>query len=256
MITGKMNIARFIRRLKIAPALVLKEMTVLINQEGRGFVKDVVAITPPASQGVQGLSAKKQGERKIIANLASIYGGSNTATELVKEHGVRGEAKGFYKSLKEGDFTKANQILRPLSKGRGIYAFDGGELHRRLGGHGGRSKADPIFFTHEDDRLKAYIKKKLGMVGFLAAGYNAAAIRLGVALPEWIARHGAAFGGVEMRSDDRSFVIVIRNSVPYARKADLQRRADFVQKVRNGKLMRRLPYVLKHALKKSGLHTT
>ena len=42
------------------------------TEAARGFVQEVVAITPPASKGKRGSGAKKAGEGAIIADLARV----------------------------------------------------------------------------------------------------------------------------------------------------------------------------------------
>ena len=53
-------------------------------------------------------------------------------------------------------------------------------------------------------------------VGWLAAGLNAAAEKLGFSLPAWIKRHGTKFGIIEINFTDTRFHIKIGQNVPYA----------------------------------------
>jgi hypothetical protein len=54
------------RGIKTLAPQVKKSRRELADEAARGFVKEVVAITPPASKGKRGNAAKKAGEGAII----------------------------------------------------------------------------------------------------------------------------------------------------------------------------------------------
>src|SRR5438132_11124889 len=56
---------------KLAPQ-VKQSRRELTEQAARGFVKEVVAITPPAGKGKKGSAAKKAGEAAIKSDLARV----------------------------------------------------------------------------------------------------------------------------------------------------------------------------------------
>ena len=60
------------RGIKALAPQVKKSRRELAEEAARGFVKEVVAITPPASKGKRGSAAKKAGEGAIIADLARV----------------------------------------------------------------------------------------------------------------------------------------------------------------------------------------
>jgi hypothetical protein len=60
------------RAIKALAPQVKKSHRELAEQAGRGFVKEVVAITPPALKGKRGSAAKKAGEQAIISDLARV----------------------------------------------------------------------------------------------------------------------------------------------------------------------------------------
>ena len=53
-------------------------------------------------------------------------------------------------------------------------------------------------------------------VGWLAAGLNAAATKLGFSLPAWIKRHGNKFGSISVKASANGIRIRIIQNVPYA----------------------------------------
>ena len=60
------------RGIKALAPQMKKTRRELAEEAARGFVKEVVAITPPASKGKRGSAAKKAGEGAIIADLARV----------------------------------------------------------------------------------------------------------------------------------------------------------------------------------------
>lgn len=60
------------RGIKALAPQMKKSRRELAEEAARGFVKEVVAITPPASKGKRGSGAKKAGEGAIIADLARV----------------------------------------------------------------------------------------------------------------------------------------------------------------------------------------
>ena len=60
------------RGIKALAPQMKKSRRELAEEAARGFVKEVVAITPPASKGKRGSGAKMAGEGAIIADLARV----------------------------------------------------------------------------------------------------------------------------------------------------------------------------------------
>ena len=68
----KFDMSGLQRAIKDLRPQVQKSKAELVEQAAKGFVKNVVAITPPASKGVSGSKAKQQGEQAIKSDLARI----------------------------------------------------------------------------------------------------------------------------------------------------------------------------------------
>lgn len=62
------------------------------------------------------------------------------------------------------------------------------------------------------NRFKRFMKT---YVGFLAAGLNVAAAKLGSSLPQWIKRHGTPFGSISIKATVSGITIRILQNVPF-----------------------------------------
>jgi hypothetical protein len=115
----------------------------------------------------------------------------------------------------------------------------------------GRSKSYNRGVTTEAKKA-AYIKKAVKMVGKQAAGWKAAAIKLGAKLPAWITRHDRA-GYAKYTQQGSRGVLELANAGVYARaRGTLERRLQAVLTKRTGALTRRVDYYLKQNAKASG----
>jgi hypothetical protein len=143
------------RAIKQLEPHVKRSRSELTEQAARGFVKEVVDITPPAGKGKRGSAAKKAGEAAIKSDLARVM------------IGVRAR-----KNVTLQDPREIHQRLRDLRTGR----------------------INPRNLKHpypvDAGALRSLQRELLGKVGELAAGWNAGAEKLGVKLPAWVTRHG------------------------------------------------------------------
>lgn len=255
---SEFDIRSLVAKVQRIPGLIEKELTPLVHQEARLFCKEVVTWTPPASQGKTGVKAKKQGEAAVARDIYRIYGTLSDGYETIKAIDPAA-ASAYWFLVQEGNYQAAGDILRmfgarQFGSTRSFAKFDGGTMHKRFRNRQGRITRNRVMMIVTDgDVLKDYVKKMQGRVGLLASGWNTAAAKLGVKLPAWISRHGTANGGVAVETGNGKLVIVISNKVRYGAALEMQRRANYVMRYRRAALRRRLPYVLRAALKKSGL---
>ena len=193
------------------------------RQAARGFVRRVVAVTPPASEGTTGLDARRQGEAKIDRELQRVF-------VPVALKGKRPEQYpdvfGIYQ----------DQVL-PRKGKRGL-------SHRPLTQ---RFHVDQVKF----DALRASL---VGEVGFLAGGWNAAAETLGVPVPAWIARHGTGHGTCEVLVEENRIRILIGNNVGYAKDVDgFDRRTAATLGYQADAIERELEFLLERSVAEAGL---
>ncbi len=215
----KFDMSRLQKAIRDLEPLVKKSRKELVEQAAKGFVKTVAGVTPPASKGKTGTAAKKQGEATIIGDLARV---------MVP---VRSRRK------------------QPVQNALDIY-------HRfrdqRTGRINPRNLQKPYPVTTAD--YNALKKNVLLHVGWLAAGWNAAAQRLGVKLPAWIARHGTSQGIILVTADGSRFRIEISNAVKFVGNVqDLERRIQKAADYQANAMQRQADYLLRKAVKQSGL---
>lgn len=178
--------------------------TTLSNRDKTG----VIDITPPASPGVTGVQAKKQGERAIDRDLAHVFAG-------VRIQGKRRE-------------------LHPDVAGIHARLFAGKRPGTPLRSDRGRTR----YFV-DASKLKALSKALKARVGKLASSWLVSANRLGVRAPAWISRHGAGPGSVKVNLRAPRYEIEMSiNAGNNAPVAELERRVAYAVRYTEGRLER------------------
>lgn len=185
----KLDTRNFDRALKAFSETSRKTGQAILLDQARTFVRDVVTITPP-----------------------------NQDFKIQKGRGI---------SAVRGDIAKVMKSTRKTTK------VNPAEVHKKFRKERGRIRAN-LNNKGRDRRyrvnaavLRDYVKKQIDKVGFLAAGWNAAAAKLGTRLPAWITKHGAKFGTVIVSLSQSGMRISISNEVPYAGNiSGLQRRVQ------------------------------
>lgn len=237
---------------------------VVVKRAARGFVRMLVAITPPGSAGTSGTAAKEQGAAAIASDVGRIFEVISDrdrqafrdfyAGDSVKEGfghtGAAAIGEIERRILTRGQMAAWHAKRRNKSNGR-VMAVRGGDTNNFNAHHltTGLRKKDlrgiDIGYVSRDD-YEWFVRVLQKGVGFLAAGWNAAAIVLGVRVPAWIARHGASRGAIRILTTDNRYRIEIVNDVPFVdgvrdldrrvakaveyHVAGMNREADFLQK--------------------------
>ncbi len=94
----------------------------------------------------------------------------------------------------------------------------------------------------------------LARVGWLASGWNAAAMKLGVRVPAWIARHGSSAGQIVVKLTGWALTIEIRNRVKYAGEiSDLRSRVGRALEAQRKAMERQIKWLTERNARKSGL---
>jgi hypothetical protein len=160
----------------------------------------VADITPPASGSADG-EAKARGEQAVLDDLlrlavpVTFAGSRRSAAEVLAT---------------AEDLLAAHESARVNSSGR----------------VNPRNRKEKLFMAQAT--FNGVVKMLQGRVGWLAAGLNAAAEKLGVRLPAWIRRHGERFGKIEVEVHDYRIRIRITQNVPYTDNVkDYGRKWDF-----------------------------
>jgi hypothetical protein len=225
----------------------------LLNEQGKIIIVEAAKITPP-NKGAKW--NKKGGEiavtndiNKILIGLApglyeqfvEIFGGSINRRELRRKDGT------VYVSDNDVAVSNLAQWHRSQRTRNGRVTSAGQTGDRNIG----RSKSYNRGVTTEAKKT-AYIKKAVKMVGKQAAGWKAAAVKLGAKLPAWITRHERA-GYINYKQQGSRGVLELANAGVYARaRGSIERRLKAVLAKRTGAITRRVQYYLKQNAKASG----
>jgi hypothetical protein len=195
----------------------------LLKEAAKGFVRNIIAITPPAGHGTTGTAAKKVGETAVVADVLKIA------------HPVTVVGRSRKGMPTEADILAAHARSRSGARGRvnprnsrGLWA------------------AHAIVF-----RVITKLQKN---VGWLAAGWNSAAAKLGVTVPLWIRRHGTSRGAAVISPGARGGIrIVLSNAVGFVGNvADYVRRVQFAVDWQASKMSRNAAHALSAELKQAG----
>ncbi len=206
------------RAIKQLAPHVKKSRRELTQQAAKGFVKEVVGITPPAGKGKKGSDAKKAGEAAIISDLARVMVGAHARKNVTLQNP-----------------QEIHQRFRDLRTGR---------INPR-----NLKKPYPV----DASALRSLRNELLKRVGELAAGWNAGADALGVKLPAWVTRHGPRRSAMSIADTARLFRITLINAVKYVTSvADYERRIQAAITIQANKIRRQAEFLLTRALKRGG----
>jgi hypothetical protein len=225
----------------------------LLNEQGKIVIVEAAKITPP-NKGFKwnrkgGEQATTNDINKILIGLApglyeqfiDIFGGKTNNRELRRKDGT------VYVSDNNVAVSNLAQWHRS-QRGRNGRVTMAGQTGDR---YTGRSKSFNRGVTTEAKKA-AYIKKAIKLVGKQAAGWKAAAIKLGAKLPAWITRHNRE-GFIKYTQQRSRGVLELGNSGIYASaRPTLERRLKAVLAKRAGAIDRRVKYYLKQNAKASG----
>jgi len=206
------------RAIKQLQPHVKKSRRELTEQAAKGFVKEVVEITPPGGSGRRGNAAKKTGEAAIQYDLGRVM--------------IAARAR---KNVTLQDPREIHQRFRDLRTGR----------------INPRNLKQP--YPVDASALRSLQQELIARVGKLAGGWNAAAAKLGVKLPSWVSRQGGGRGAMTVVDSFRLFRITIINAVKYVNSvADYERRIQSAITIQANKMRRQAEFLLTRALKRGG----
>ena len=216
-VTCKFDASHFLSTFHKFCDLAKKDARTELRVQAKGFIREVINITPPAS-GKADSSAKQAGEAAIRSDLA--------------------------------------KIMKPVRPGKGRQLESAETIWRRLRVSGtGRVNPRnlktlyPVAFAD----YRALQKRLLSEVGLLSAGWNAAAAQLGAAVPAWIKRHGNSRGSIKVSVYSGGMTIRMINSVEFSDNVkDLDRQIQFALKVQTNKMQRQMDAILTKAGRKAG----
>lgn len=180
--------------------------------------------------------AKKKGEEAIYGDIRAVYAlASDVYTELM---GINpGQAKAFYRYMKEEDYARASGILYDVGSMYARLPIDDVDphYHQDARGEGGRVvDRDPQELIKKTEMLIDYIHKIQPRTGYAASGWSGCADQLGGTrgIPNWKkGDHGLPYSTSEVKNNSaggsKGFGrIIMTNLVPYASEACPERNQE------------------------------
>lgn len=211
-----------------------------VRTDAMGFVRDIVAITPPGSKGAPLLSGAK-GELAVAKAMKKINGDLRHIIHPVADYIIqraqredRGVSDGVRLWMtKDGRaYGVERDFWRPDASVEALY-----DHHRKYFKNGRMTQAGRL--TRDIGRWRfvdrlvvrqsvfnEYLQYVQEKVGILAGAWAEAAAKLKVRLPAIAKRH--ASGACQILIGADSYRVRMTNTVSYASDADLKRRAEFV----------------------------
>ena len=254
MISANVQLGPLLKKLRQVPRETAQIMSKAVTDDARGFVKDIMAVTPPA-MGKANVEAKKRGEAAVARDIRKVYATPGKLYEMIQTNAPKLAAP-FWAAVKAKDWQRANRLARSANVPEIIdLGSDDGLVHQSRRKKGRVTGKQPSAGVQDVRYLKAYIKTMQARVGLLAAGFKPAALRLGASMPAWISRHSASIGTISVNPNLERFTIVISNRARHGSGNDLSRRIGWVLKSekRKKRLQNSIRYGIRAALKKSQL---
>jgi len=226
MITLKMDMGPLMTKLRrLSNSEQQRILREVVEVDARGFVRDIVGVTPP-SQGKANLESKQRGAAAVARDIRRVVAPPWVTYDQIKRGDAR-LAAAFWQAARNKDARAMQRIASAAGVPVPREQVDADE-HARRRKYGRVTGKEPTTAVLSAVVLKKYIKAAQKRVGLLAAGFLAAARRLGVKLPAWIERHPAGIGTVDMKTGRDSFFITITNQARHGRGNDLRRRVKEV----------------------------
>ena len=209
----KLNTTAFMETAARFLANSKRDALVVMKQQAKGVIKEVISLTPPGGPGVSSGQARTRGTKNVKADALKVVKGVNPkraeqqdVASIIESKRVRGRIR--------KEITP--RILVPMAK------------------------------------LKAYLKAKQQHVGKLASGWNEAAAKLGLKPPAWIWRNDGP-GMMDISVTDKDIIIRATNAVPYASEmSKLRSRLQQALHLQRNKMNRQLKDFMAKAAKKAG----
>ena len=267
------DISGLIAKAQRVPDLIERQLTPVLEKQGRLFIKEMIKWTPPASQGKTGKKAHEQGKMAITSDLLGLKGGRSKEQRtagvfvVMKDEFLKANAKQYGKSQHVRLFVKKDgtvygtdrQHFRPNATNAEMYAHH--QSMRRKGGRvstAGGATRDVGRWKFIDQMVvsrSAYLRYERMIqkrVGILAGGWNAAAKRFGYRPPAWVAKHGESSGAAMLVKSAGKLYYELRNTVRYGAANGMQRRVNHVVSYRKRAIQAAAAGALRAGLRGAG----
>lgn len=262
-ITMHVDLTALLRKMDAVLPHLNKTRDTVLKEMAATVVRKTIKVTPPASAGVFGGAAKKQGAAIIGGgkgkggDIRRVYPKPSDAYARIVSNASKGAANEFWSFIKKKNWEAAQKILDRITPGWRLVPFDDGAAHRaaRVRGRvpkGFRPAGTDIIA--DTSWLDDYIKTRTARVGLYASALLGAALDLGITTtPAWIARHeGKLHSSAVLHGTGEHAFLLIKASVPFAAN-DTQRRLRYEVADTYKKLPARIRHITRAATRAGAL---
>jgi hypothetical protein len=211
-----------------------------VKRTAKGVTRRVMAVTPPASQGMEGAAAYRAGRTKIARQMSAILA-------PVKLKGRRKIPVVFGRRLKRAITVPTKERHPNVSA---IYREQSHLLTKRLGFRLKNYRGKKYYV--DATKFQRVLKARQESVGKLASGWAEGATALDVPVQNWIARHGRGRGAVKLDLMSSKMRVTVTNrpsgGLSELVAGELRRRIGYAVTYQQAAMKREVDY---YALKKA-----
>lgn len=252
---AKMDIRPYLESIGKLASASMTEIVPLMKQEAtlaiynsNPSVPGVINITPPFSpRAKDGASALAAGRLAIRRDLGAVF-------VPVKLKGQRAITQVFGRQLASPIYVPTKEIHPDVAA---IAAQRRARKNESAAKRMSRGRKQAYYV--DEQKLVVELRESYSMIGLAAACWYVAALESGLkprGVPEWVARHGSAFGAGVIEITAHSIRIDLSSSLPYNTALGMADKMNRVLGYREKALQRRLPYVFAALAKKANLALT
>lgn len=218
-----------------------------VKRAAKGVTRRVIAITPPAHEGVEGAAAYRWGRNKIRHDMQRVLA-------PVKLKGKR------IVSVVFGHPLKKPITIRTAEKYPDVVAVYRQNRKFRTSGIGvhATNLKDRKYYV-DAAKFQRLVKTKEASVGKLASGWAEGATALDVPVQNWISRHGRGRGAVKFDLMSSRMRITVANQAPSGLPAnvvaELQRRIGYAVQYQADAMKRAVEYYAMKKAREVGIRT-
>jgi hypothetical protein len=229
-----------------------RSLAASLKRAAKGVNRRVLAITPPASEGMSGASAFRQGKNKIAKQM-------NAVLAPVKLKGQRTyywfrsggfPTKAGIKAMKKfiGPSWIQSKTVATRERVPNVAAHYRSVLRANNAGTRLVLKAGTRKVWVDTRKFQAELVRRQGAVGRLASGWAEGARVLEIPVNAWIGRHGTGRGTIKLDVLSANMGIVVRNQAPAGLpgpiRAEMQRRIGAALKYQEAAMEREIKYLM------------
>jgi hypothetical protein len=218
------QIARLNREFRSFVEVLGKDLHKEVENQSRLLLRDCINFTPPTVVGgnvyrqAAPQEQRKQGERAVESDFERLFEPLGKL-EIVRNPKNKQLGVAIRRAIREKNFEALAEILKRAAKITSqIVDSATNDIHRKNRNKRGRVRKmkNPIL-VHQASTIGRLQREAQKRVGYAKAGWENAATRLRLALPNWVKRHSAP-GYIVKQGGKLNPTIEFANGVPYVQR--------------------------------------